>query len=123
LIFIGLVLGVPDFVELLSFFKTSLSDLSQAGLRQNELCRSYGLALSTLQRPPGRLLERRDNPRASFEGHVRETPWDDIHVAYFASEALWTYFTTPFLYNYPGSSPRNSLLGFDRCLKVVANCW
>ena len=50
----------------------------------------------------GRLLERRDNPRASFEGHVRETPWDDIHVAYFASEALWTYFTTPFLYTYPG---------------------
>ena len=50
----------------------------------------------------GRLLKRRENPRASFEGHVRETPWDDIHVAYFASEALWTYFTTPFLYTYPG---------------------
>jgi len=50
----------------------------------------------------GQLLERRANPRASFEGHVLETPWDDIHLAYFVSEALWTYFTLPFLYTYPG---------------------
>jgi hypothetical protein len=50
----------------------------------------------------GKLLERRVNPRASFEGQTRETPWDDIHVAYFQSEALWTYLTTPFLYTYPG---------------------
>jgi hypothetical protein len=50
----------------------------------------------------GKLFERRMNPRASFEGQTRETPWDDIHVAYFQSEALWTYLTTPFLYTYPG---------------------
>jgi hypothetical protein len=50
----------------------------------------------------GKLFERRTNPRASFEGQTRETPWDDIHVAYFQSEALWTYLTTPFLYTYPG---------------------
>jgi hypothetical protein len=50
----------------------------------------------------GQLLERRENPRASFEGHVFETPWDDVHLAYFVSEALWTYLTTPFLYTYPG---------------------
>ena len=50
----------------------------------------------------GQLLERRANPRASFAGHVFETPWDDIHLAYFVSEALWTYFTIPFLYTYPG---------------------
>ena len=29
----------------------------------------------------GKLLERRENPRESFAGQVRETPWDDIHVA------------------------------------------
>jgi hypothetical protein len=28
----------------------------------------------------------------------RETPWDDVHVAYFVGEALWTYLNTPFLY-------------------------
>jgi hypothetical protein len=50
----------------------------------------------------GKRFERRANPRASFEGQTRETPWDDIHVAYFQSEALWTYLTTPFLYTYPG---------------------
>ena len=50
----------------------------------------------------GKLLERRLNPRASFEGQTQATPWDDIHVAYFQSEALWTYLTTPFLYTYPG---------------------
>jgi hypothetical protein len=50
----------------------------------------------------GTILERRENPRASFEGQTRETPWDKIQVAYFASEAFWTYLTTPFLYTYPG---------------------
>ena len=50
----------------------------------------------------GKLFERRPNPRASFAGQALETPWDDIHVAYFQGEALWTYLTTPFLYTYPG---------------------
>jgi hypothetical protein len=50
----------------------------------------------------GTLLERRDQPRASFGGHQLQTPWDDLHVAYFDSYALWTYFTIPFLYSYPG---------------------
>jgi hypothetical protein len=50
----------------------------------------------------GNLIEARDNPVKSFEGHKRETPWDDIHVAYFAGEALWTYLNTPFLYTHEG---------------------
>lgn len=50
----------------------------------------------------GKVLQARDEPIASFEGQQRETPWDDIHVAYFGGEALWTYLTTPFLYTYPG---------------------
>jgi hypothetical protein len=40
----------------------------------------------------------RDDPEKSFDGQERETPWDDIDVAYFAGEALWTYLNTPFLY-------------------------
>ena len=47
-------------------------------------------------------LETRNDPRASFQGHRQETPWDDLHVAYFANYALWTYLTIPFLYTYPG---------------------
>jgi hypothetical protein len=50
----------------------------------------------------GGIAEERRNPRASFEGQVRETPWDKFHVAYFAGEALWTYLLSPFLYTYPG---------------------
>ena len=50
----------------------------------------------------GTLLEARDNPEESFAGQQRETPWDDIHVTYFAGEALWTYLNTPFLYTLQG---------------------
>jgi hypothetical protein len=50
----------------------------------------------------GTLIETRDDPERSFEGQQRETPWDDIHAAFFSSEALWTYLTTPFLYAYQG---------------------
>jgi hypothetical protein len=57
------------------------------------------LKLETLD---GTVVEMRSDPETSFEGHVRETPWDKFHVAYFASEALWTYLTSPFLYTYPG---------------------
>jgi hypothetical protein len=50
----------------------------------------------------GTLIEARDNPEKSFEGQQRETPWDEIHVVYFAGEALWTYLNTPFLYTHEG---------------------
>ena len=50
----------------------------------------------------GETLLSRNNPRGSFDGHVLETPWDDLHVAFFASYAMWLYMTQPFLYTYPG---------------------
>jgi hypothetical protein len=50
----------------------------------------------------GTLIGFRDDPEKSFEGQQRETSWDDIHVAYFCGEALWTYLNTPFLYSYEG---------------------
>jgi hypothetical protein len=57
------------------------------------------LVLETLD---GHVVEARDNPRASFIGQTAETPWDRLHVAYFASYAAWTYFNSPFLYTLPG---------------------
>lgn len=56
----------------------------------------------TVETETGRLVDRRDDPRSAFRGHTRETPWDDMHVAYFSSYALWNYLTIPFLYTYPG---------------------
>jgi hypothetical protein len=50
----------------------------------------------------GRLVDNRDDPRSAFRGHTRQTPWDDVHVAYFSSYALWNYLTIPFLYTYSG---------------------
>jgi len=51
-----------------------------------------------IERADGTLVKARDDPEASFAGQQLDTPWDDIHVAYFSGEALWTYLNTPFLY-------------------------
>ena len=55
-----------------------------------------------IQRSDGGLIDARDDPEKSFDGHQFETPWDDIHLGYFVGEALWTYLNTPFLYTWPG---------------------
>jgi len=55
-----------------------------------------------IEKLDGTLIEARDNPEESFAGQQRETPWDDIQVAYFAGEALWTYLNTPFLCTHEG---------------------
>lgn len=55
-----------------------------------------------MEHTDGTAIQVRENPEQSFAGQQRETPWDDLHVAYFQGEALWTYLTTPFLYTYDG---------------------
>jgi hypothetical protein len=50
----------------------------------------------------GRVLQERDDPRASFAGHGLETPWDDLQLAFFAGCAMWTYLNTPFLLAWEG---------------------
>ncbi|HWT35769.1 MAG TPA: hypothetical protein VN289_05770 [Paraburkholderia sp.] len=47
-------------------------------------------------------VEARQSPRASFDGHTQQTPWDRLHALYFSSYALWSYLTIPFLYTLPG---------------------
>jgi hypothetical protein len=57
----------------------------------------------TLRTRDGRLLEVRDDPRASFpvfDGDI--TRWDAVQVAYFQSRARWSSFTGPFLLAQPG---------------------
>ena len=49
-------------------------------------------------------VESRDDPERAFDGQTRDTPWDDMHVAYFSGEAFYTYFNTPFLYTRLGFS-------------------
>lgn len=50
----------------------------------------------------GEVITARDDPKKSFEGQTLESPWDDVHVAYFSGEAMWTYLNIPFLYEQPG---------------------
>jgi len=57
-----------------------------------------------MQREDGTVIASRDDPERAFDGRARDTPWDDIHVAYFSGEAFYTYFNTPFLYTYVGFS-------------------
>jgi hypothetical protein len=54
----------------------------------------------------GAVVEERRDPRSAFTGHHRDTPWDRLHVAYFAGYAMWTYLTTPFAFTGPGFSTR-----------------
>ncbi|MFD7406024.1 hypothetical protein ACFV7R_25840 [Streptomyces sp. NPDC059866] len=50
----------------------------------------------------GEVRSERLAPRNAFTGHTLETPWDDLHVAYFAGYAMWTYLTSPFTFVSPG---------------------
>lgn len=50
----------------------------------------------------GEIIEELSNPRDSFSGHTRETPWSRLQLAYFGGYAMWTYFNTPFAFANPG---------------------
>lgn len=56
----------------------------------------------TIENANGDAVQERDDPEAAFRGQTLETAWDALHVVYFSGEALWTYFTMPFLYTTPG---------------------
>jgi hypothetical protein len=60
------------------------------------------IARIVIEKMDGTLIDARNDPEKSFQGQQRETPWDDIDVAYFCGEALWTYLNTPFLYTHEG---------------------
>jgi len=41
-------------------------------------------------------VETNEGEVVAFAGHTQETPWDNLHLIYFASYAMWTYLTCPF---------------------------
>ena len=51
----------------------------------------------SIEKLDGKVVAERRAPRDSFAGHQMNTPWDELHRAYFNGEAMWTYLTTPFL--------------------------
>jgi hypothetical protein len=69
---------------------------------------NYGLRMSftpgrvAIETTGGQLVAERSEPRAAFNGQVMDTPWDWLHLGYFAGYAMWTYLTTPFSFAQPG---------------------
>jgi hypothetical protein len=57
---------------------------------------------TTILGADGQPLASRDDPRRAFAGHGLATPWDAQHLLYFAGYAMWTYLTTPFLFEMQG---------------------
>ena len=45
----------------------------------------------------GKVICRRENPRAAFHGVRRLFSWDDLDFIYFGGYATWNYLTAPFL--------------------------
>ncbi|HEX8448599.1 MAG TPA: hypothetical protein VF652_03310 [Allosphingosinicella sp.] len=52
------------------------------------------------------IVGERFSPRESFAGHLLETPWDLLQLAYFQGYAMWTYHSLPFLLADPGFEVR-----------------
>jgi hypothetical protein len=59
-----------------------------------------------IERRDGEVLEQRLAPRSAFQGHVRTTRWDRLHLTYFIGYALWNYLTVPFLFTQEGFQTR-----------------
>jgi hypothetical protein len=82
--------------------KTHVEELTIAGFSAPNRRITFVPNRLTMETLDGKVIESRDHPRAAFIGQTAQTPWDKLHVAYFASYALWTYFNSPFLYTLPG---------------------
>ncbi len=94
--------GKPDMLKDISIEAELHRERLTTHFNGQGLCTVFEPNRLTIQTESGRLMDSRDDPRSAFRGHSRETPWDDMHVAYFSSYALWNYLTIPFLYTYPG---------------------
>lgn len=51
-----------------------------------------------VERAGGTTLARYADPVAAFKGHVDETPWEEVHLAYFCGYANWNYMVVPFAF-------------------------
>lgn len=50
----------------------------------------------------GEIVAEQLAPRQTFDGHVWESPWTPLQLAYFNGYAMWTYYNLPFLLGEPG---------------------
>jgi hypothetical protein len=60
----------------------------------------------TMETLDGQPVDKLEPARAGFIGMLRNSAWDAAHLGYFLGYACWNYFTTPFLFSYPGVEAR-----------------
>ena len=60
----------------------------------------------TMETLDGQPVDKLEPARAGFKGMLRNSAWDAEHLGYFLGYACWNYFTTPFLFTYPGVTAR-----------------
>jgi hypothetical protein len=65
-------------------------------------CTRFTPGRIAIEKLDGKVVAERLDPRASFAGHEKLTPWDPLHRAYFNGYAMWTYLTTPFVLTMKG---------------------
>ncbi|MEU1371563.1 hypothetical protein ABZ454_36335 [Streptomyces sp. NPDC005803] len=72
------------------------------GFTSPELCGVFTPDRVAIERRDGEVVAERTSPRQAFVGHGSDTPWDELHVLYFAGYAMWNYLTAPYLLTHPG---------------------
>ena len=82
------VKGKPDVLKDISIEAELHKGRLMTHFNGHSLCTVFEPSRITVQTEGGRLVDSRDDPRSAFRGHTRQTPWDDLHVAYFSSYAL-----------------------------------
>lgn len=96
------VKGKGDALKDVRFQVDTTRELLTMDFVGQDKCSIFEPCRVAMQGADGMTVRSRADPERSFYGHVLATPWDDLHVAYFSGEALWTYLNTPFVFTWPG---------------------
>jgi hypothetical protein len=96
------VKGWPDVFAAARFEIDPHHQHTEYSLSANTARRSVYEPDRTMLVSDGKIIEQRESPRKSFEGHTIATRWDAQQLIYFAGYAMWTYLTTPFHLRLPG---------------------
>jgi hypothetical protein len=75
---------------------------SHYAFEKNGLRTSVTPDRAAIETAGGQVVAERSEPRAAFDGHVLDTPWDWLHLAYFHGYTMRNYLTTPFSFAEPG---------------------
>src|SRR5262249_14881354 len=88
----------PDYLKNIVFEVETKRDRVTADFLGQDKLSFFEPTRVEIKRRDGTIIASRADPEAAFRGQEQDTPWDDLHVAYFSGEAFYTYINTPFLF-------------------------